>query len=687
MNAYICFFTLSALLALGACRSEDHVDESTTATAPDETASLGGDLAEIRARGFIRLAGRPWNDFDTLPSQGLSSARYRQYAEDFAARQNLAVEWLLIGNVGDMLDAVVSGAADIAVSNITVTPARVEKVAFSLPLTHSREWVVGSTDAGVFGVAAHTSYIDSLAEHYPHAEHRAVPKDADPGIFSDLIDSGVIDATILDEAAARVIVRSSPKIKKLRELPALNHHAWALRRDATVLKKALDAYLLERHVVDERPVEQRDWPEILAAGRLRLLTLNTPTTYYLWRGTLLGFDYELVQLFAEQHDLALEVLVAAQHDELFAWLEEGRGDLIAAGLTPTPERVAQGMRFTQPYLKIRETFVTGGKAIANLAELAGQRVVVNPNTSYAATLADLQSQADFELAFDTRQTQAILEAVAAGAIDVTLADSHRAQIAATFHPNLNLGLAFEERGLAWAVRKDHEELHRRLDEFAKQGYRGYEFNVLYNKYFANQRRMAQQREERITGDSLSPFDDIVKPLAEEVGLDWRLVIAQMYQESGFDPQRVSFAGAEGLLQVLPRTAQEMGENPKRLAEPEVGIRAGVRYLAWTRERFPDLPVGEQLLFALAAYNAGIGHVRDGRRLARRLGLNGSLWFGNVEQAMLKLSESQHAREAIHGYVRGSEVVRYVREIHDRYRVYMDHFRMLEASRRSGNGQE
>ena len=666
------------MLALAACEAEQPPAEP---TAKPEL----GDLEEIRARGFIRLAGRSWSDFDTLPSQGLSSAHYRQYAEDFAASQDLAVEWLLIANVGEMLDAVANGTVDIAIANLTVTPARAEQVAFSLPLTRSREWVIGTTLDGAFGVAEHTSYVASLAEHYPNAERRTVPNNADPETFLDLIESGAIDATIMDEAAARVVVRSSPKIDKLRELPALKDHAWALRRDATALKDALDAYLLERHVLLERPLEQRDWPQILEAGRLRLLTLNTPTTYYLWRGTQLGFDYELVQLFAEQHDLALEVHVASQHEELFAWLEEGRGDLIAAGLTPTPQRIERGLRFTQPYVTIRETFVTGGRAITDLAQLAGQRVVVNPDTSYAATLANLQSQADFELAFEARQTQAILESVAVGDIDATLADSHRAQLAATFYPNLNLGLAFEARGLAWAVRENQTELHGRLDEFVEQGYRGYEFNVRYNKYFVNQRRMAQQREGRITGESLSPFDDIVRPLAEEAGIDWRLVVSQMYQESGFEPQRVSFAGAEGLLQVLPRTAQEVGEDPNRLAEPEVGIRAGVRYLAWTRDRFSDLPVGEQLLFALGAYNAGAGHVRDGRRLARRLGLDDSLWFDNVEQAMLKLSEPRYAREATHGYVRGAEVVRYVREIHDRYRAYRDHFRMLNAGQQDGTG--
>ena len=676
-------FALGALLMLAACGQQPESEPG--AAPPGEAEGLGGDLAEIQARGRIRLGGRPWDDFDTLPEQGISTAHYRQYAEDFAARHNLSVEWLSIANIGELLDAVAKGSVDIGVANITVTPARAEQVAFSLPLTRSLEWVIGTTEDGAFGVAENTSYVDSLAEHYPDAERRAVPKDADPATFLDLIETGAIDATIMDEAEARVIVRSSPKIEKLRELPAMQDHAWALRRDAAALKETLDAYLLERHVLNERPVEQRDWQQILEAGRLRMLTLNTPTTYYLWRGALLGFDYELVGLFAAEHDLALEVLVARQHDELIAWLEEGRGDVIAAGMTPTSERIARGVRFTRPYLRIRETFVTSGRPIVDLAELAGRRVMVNPNTSYATTLADLQSQVNFELEFDTLQTQTILEAVAAGEVDATLADSHRAQLAATFHPNLNLGLAFEERDIAWAVRADHEELYRQLDEFAQRGYRGYEFNVLYNKYFVNQRRMAQQREDRITGESLSPFDDIVKPLAKEADLDWRLVVSQMYQESGFDPKRVSFAGAEGLLQVLPRTAREVGEDPKRLAAPEVGIRAGVRYLAWTRDRFPDLPVGEQLLFALAAYNAGAGHVRDGRRLARRLGLDSSLWFDNVEQAMLMLSEPQYAREAVHGYVRGSEVVRYVREIHDRYRVYLDHFLILDAGAREDAG--
>lgn len=648
-------------------------------SAPTKDSAPG--WSAIVERGVIRLAGRAWDGFDTLPSQGLAAESYRRLAEAFAARHGLTVEWRVATSITELLALVERGEADVAVANITVTPSRSERVAFSMPLTRSREWVVGASETGTFGVAEGTAYVETLRAEYPDNRRVPVPANAEPSTFIDLIEAGAVDATIMDEAAARVIARASPRISKLRELPTVKTHAWALALTAPELKTKLDEFLLARHVLTDSRDEARDWAAIQKAGRLRMLTVNAPTTYYLWRGELLGFEYELLRGFATRHDLQLEVVVARDIEQTIDWLLSGRGDVIAAGLTPTPERRGRGLEFTSRYLEVRETFVTRGVALGSLADLAGREVVVNPATSYAATLATLAEssarEADFRVRFVDEATQAIMDSVAAGDVDVTLADSHRAELAATFHDNLALGVAFEPRGLAWALRAEHKDLKARLDDYARSGYRGYAFNVLRNKYFVNQRRMVRQRQHRVSGDTLSPYDDLVKAAAGEADVDWRLVIAQMYQESGFDPNTVSFAGAEGLLQVLPRTAREVGVDPARLREPASGIRAGVRYLAWTRERFPDLPVGEQLKFALAAYNAGAGHVRDGRRLARRLELDDSIWFDNVELAMLKLMEPDYARQAAHGYVRGSEVVNYVRQIHDRYRAYLDHFRLLE----------
>ena len=666
------------ILALAACEPD-----RTVVAEPGKALPATGDWPTVEKRGAIRFARRAWSDFETLPSQGLSTEQYQRLAERFASRHDLAVEWIVVSNMDDLLGSVEEGRADIAASNITVTEHRKERVAFSLPLTRSREWVIGATEHGSFGVGEHTSYVETLARHYPESPRVPVPVDTDPVGFQALIEAGVIDATIMDEAAARVIVATSQRVEKLRELPEVKDHAWALRRENPILRRMLDTYLLERHTLEERSEEFRDWDAVVAAGRIRMLTVNAPATYYLWRGELLGFEYELVRSFAAAHDLELEVIVSGDISGLLDGLATGRGDMIAAGLVPTDHRVEMGLRFTRPYLRIRETFVTAGEPIADLAGLAGRRITVNPRTSYAATLQRIRAEAGFDVEFVDRSTSAILADIAGGGIDATLVDSHRAELETTFNPRLSLGLALEpEKGLAWATRDDNEELMHRLDAFIGERYRGYEFNVLRNKYFVNPRRMASQREHRITGDALSPYDHIIRPAAEAAGFDWRLIVAQMYQESGFDPNRISFAGAEGLLQVLPRTAADLGVDAAGLKDPETGIAAGVAYLDWTRQRFPDLPVGEQILFALGAYNAGHGHIRDGRRLARELGLDGSLWFDNVELAMLKLAQPEYAKQSVYGYVRGAEVVRYVREIQDRYRLYVRHFRLLEEGEAS-----
>jgi membrane-bound lytic murein transglycosylase F len=162
----------------------------------------------------------------------------------------------------------------------------------------------------------------------------------------------------------------------------------------------------------------------------------------------------------------------------------------------------------------------------------------------------------------------------------------------------------------------------------------------------------------------------VRKHADAYGFDWRLIAAMMQQESRFDPKAVSFAGARGLLQVMPRTAAEFGGGD--LADPEEGILTGLRYLAWLRTRFDEtLPATERNWFMLAAYNAGQGHVIDARALARQHGLDPNRWFGHVEQAMLLKRRRDVAAATRFGYCRCDEPVRYVRAVRDRYRAYVE----------------
>jgi membrane-bound lytic murein transglycosylase F len=209
-----------------------------------------------------------------------------------------------------------------------------------------------------------------------------------------------------------------------------------------------------------------------------------------------------------------------------------------------------------------------------------------------------------------------------------------------------------------------------INAFIASHYRGLFFNVVYEKYFERPGQFESGWNEADAADRLSPYDEIVREVAAEHGYDWRLTTAQMYQESRFDPRAKSWAGARGLMQVLPRTARELGITD--LEDPRTGIEAGLRYMVWVWDRFPDdLESAEHMWFTLAGYNAGHGHVRDARRLARQLDLDADLWFGNVELAMLKLSQAQYAQQARHGFVRGREPVGYVRGIRERYRAYVD----------------
>ncbi len=276
-----------------------------------------------------------------------------------------------------------------------------------------------------------------------------------------------------------------------------------------------------------------------------------------------------------------------------------------------------------------------------------------------------------EAAPEDLETEEIIVKVATGEYDLTVADSNLLDIELTWREDIRAAFPVTDpEAHGWAVRVSNHALLDAINQYMKKEYRGVFYNITLNKYFKNARTMCTHVEFRAsrTGE-LSPYDALVQKYADQFGFDWRLVVAQMYQESRFDHEARSWAGAVGLMQVLPRTAKSLGFHDFRT--PEAGIHAGVHYLDWVRDRFePELPVEDRMWFTLAAYNAGYGHVWDARRLARKLRMNPNRWFGNVEKAILLLSKRKYARKARHGYCRGAEPVKYVREIKRWYEAYL-----------------
>jgi membrane-bound lytic murein transglycosylase F len=266
--------------------------------------------------------------------------------------------------------------------------------------------------------------------------------------------------------------------------------------------------------------------------------------------------------------------------------------------------------------------------------------------------------------------------VARGEIPLTVSDSHILNVALTYRDEIVGALTLsrggdDEKAIAFAVRPQNTELAAYLDGFVKKTYRGLEYNLARKAYFEDKHRIAVATTRRtgVSGE-LSPYDGVIKKYSESYGLDWRLMAAQAFHESGFDPNAKSWVGALGLFQVMPATGQEMGIT-ELVDPPEGGVRAGIMYLDRQIKRMdPTIPFRQRVRFALAAYNVGYGHLVDARRLAAEIGLDPDRWFGNVENAIALLEDPQYHTKARYGYCRGTEPALYVSRIQNTYDNYV-----------------
>lgn len=179
---------------------------------------------------------------------------------------------------------------------------------------------------------------------------------------------------------------------------------------------------------------------------------------------------------------------------------------------------------------------------------------------------------------------------------------------------------------------------------------------------------------------ISTYDDLFRRHASTARMDWRLLAAQCYQESAFDPKAVSWAGAQGLMQIMPATAAHLGVSPASIFDPAQNIAAAARYLAKLQATFADIREGtERLCFVLAAYNGGASHVRDAMALAERYGGDPHRW-NDVNRYILLLSNPQYYRDPVvrAGYLRGSETSTYVAQILARWAQYRGSARASSA---------
>jgi membrane-bound lytic murein transglycosylase F len=431
---------------------------------------------------------------------------------------------------------------------------------------------------------------------------------------------------------------------------------------------------------DAEAEEGYDLPQIQEKGELTVLTLYSSTSYFLYRGESMGYQYELCRQFAESLGLQLRVQVANSPEELIQKLLNKEGDLIAFNL-PITHEWKDSVRYCGEETITHQVVVQrkGRAALTDVTELVGKEVYVKPGRTLQR-LQNLDRELGggvliHEVPEDSISNEDLITMVAQGQIDYMICDNDLARINRTYYLNLDISLqvSFMQRS-AWAVRKDEPLLAQAADEWHQTEVKSMAYLASARRYFDTSKRVAHGSILSVKDGRISLYDDLFKKYAGEIDWDWRLLASLAYTESNFDPTAVSWAGAKGLMQLMPRTARLMGVPEGKEQDPEESIKAATKYIAAMERSFANVTDPEErVCFILASYNAGLGHIRDAMALALKYGADPNRWQNHTEKYLLLKSHEQYFNDPVckNGYFRGVDTYEFVHEILQRYKVYQE----------------
>ncbi len=436
-----------------------------------------------------------------------------------------------------------------------------------------------------------------------------------------------------------------------------------------------------------------DWDGMLARRRIRALVVYSKTLYFVDRGERHGISFEalkefeavLNKQFAQVAPTINLVFVPVTRDELLPALVEGRGDLVAANFTITPERL-QMVDFSDPVLaEVSEVVVTAPASpwLDSLNELSGKEIHVRASSSYYESLLRLNASflragkppVQIKLADEILEDEDLLEMTDAGLIPITVVDSHKARHWQTVLDSITVhyDLAVNTGGkIAWALRKNSPKLRQVVNAFVQKHKAGTLYgNIALRRYLGGAPRLSNATSQQERAKFRATIG-IFRKYAGRYGFDWLLLAAQGYQESRLDQSAHSAAGAVGIMQVKPSTARDPSVNIPNIENAENNIHAGVKYMRLMMDRhFQDAQMDtlNKTLFALASYNAGPSRIARLRREARQRNLDPNVWFNQVELVV--------ARRI------GRETVSYVSNIYKyylSYRLLLEHVQLRSGRR-------
>jgi membrane-bound lytic murein transglycosylase F len=425
-----------------------------------------------------------------------------------------------------------------------------------------------------------------------------------------------------------------------------------------------------------------------AAGkreRLIVATCNNSADYFVYKGQPMGFQYDVLTEFAKNRDLRIEFIAGKSYDENLKLLAEGRCDLIASGqLSPQdklPEVDADTLYMAQQALVQRKPDKWKDMSADDVEKkMVRQPEDLNGKLVYASGWSALSGGVDFmhgrHIRFVALKGIAVgnlVELVAEGELDYAVCNLSEARLAACNYENIDIRTELGELPAGWLIGQAAADLRQDIRQWLTNFRKTAKYAVLYRKYHTGATIQRNARSKLFANHTgiISEYDEIFRKYSAEIGWDWRLLAALVYQESRFIPNLRSPKGAYGLMQIMPATLEHFGVDTT--ASPDRHVAAGVAYIKFLdRMIAPHVEnIDERIKFILASYNIGLGHIFDARRLAEKYGKDAGVWDNNVDSCLLGKSDPRFYNDpdVLHGKCRGKETYAFVTQIMELYGHY------------------
>lgn len=411
---------------------------------------------------------------------------------------------------------------------------------------------------------------------------------------------------------------------------------------------------------------------------ITFVTHNSPTTYYVnGESQYAGLEYDLATLFINDYapEYKIKFQVVNSISEVIPTLLKGKAQIAAANLTITPLR-KKLIQFSKPYQETQQELIYNdevGKKPKDLADTTDFRIAVPEGSSFAERLGELQEKEPTLRwqALKKSSSESLLEEVASGILDFTVADSHLVAVMQNYYPNLAVAMPLGEKDqIAWALPKNADpQLVKKVNEFFDDIHKNGTLRNLLDRYYGSSKRLNTvdiTNFLKLTNTLLPKYVNMFKQAQELTGIDWRLLAAVSYRESHWDTYNTSPTNVRGLMMLTESTADLMGVTDR--LDPKQSIPAGAKYIAKLKDTIPeDIPEPDRTYMALAAYNIGYAHVEDARVLAQRMKLNPDSW-ADVKKTLVMLNNPEYYANAKYGYASGGAPVIFVESIRSYQRI-------------------